>query len=63
MKKILSEVQSGKFAKEWIEECDAGWPNMSQLRNASINHPMEKVGAKLRSMMSWLRRDEPVSTS
>jgi len=55
MKKILGEIQSGAFAREWIEECDAGWPNMSTLRNDSLNHPMERVGKKLRGMMSWLR--------
>ncbi len=55
MKKILEEVQSGAFAREWIAECDAGWPNMSELRSKSVNHPMESVGKKLRKMMSWLR--------
>lgn len=63
MKVILSEVQNGTFAREWIEECDAGWPNMSRLRDASVNHPMEKVGRKLRSMMSWLRREVPANAS
>lgn len=63
MKVILSEIQSGAFAQEWIEECDSGWPNMSRLRDASVNHPMEKVGKKLRSMMSWLRREEPATAS
>lgn len=55
MKSILGEIQSGAFAKEWIAECDAGWPNMSTLRNDSLNHPMERVGKQLRKMMSWLR--------
>ncbi len=57
MKKILDEVQSGEFAREWIAECDAGWPNMSKLRSASLNHPMETIGKKLRNMMSWIRKD------
>jgi ketol-acid reductoisomerase len=57
MKKILAEVQSGQFAREWIAECDAGWPNMSKLRRDSEDHPMESVGKKLRKMMSWLRKD------
>lgn len=57
MKKILGEVQSGEFAREWIAECDAGWPNMSKLRSASLNHPMETIGKKLRNMMSWIRKD------
>ncbi len=60
MKKILEEVQSGAFAREWIEECDAGWPNMNKLRQASRTHPLEKVGKKLRGMMAWLRKPETV---
>jgi ketol-acid reductoisomerase len=59
MKTILSEVQSGQFAREWIAECEAGWPNMSKLRAASLNHPMERIGKKLRGMMSWLRTSKP----
>ncbi len=56
MKKILEDVQSGVFAREWIEECDAGWPNMSRLRAESLNHPIETVGKELRAMMSWLKK-------
>ena len=62
MKKILADVQSGAFAKEWIEECDAGWPNMSRLRQESLDHPIEKVGKELRSMMSWLERPPTLSS-
>ena len=58
MKKILEEVQSGQFAKEWIKECEAGWPNMNPLREAHMTHPIETVGKKLRSMMSWIRKDK-----
>jgi len=65
MEKILEEVQSGAFAREWIAECEAGWPNMSALRSKSLNHPMEVVGKKLRKMMSRLstssKDTEPVS--
>lgn len=63
MKSILFEVQNGTFAREWIAECDAGWPNMSRLRDESVNHPMERVGKKLRGMMSWLKREEPAAAS
>lgn len=56
MKKVLSEIQSGEFAKEWIDECEAGWPNMDRLRKESREHPIEIVGKKLRSMMSWIRK-------
>jgi ketol-acid reductoisomerase len=58
MKTILEEVQSGQFAQEWIDECDNGWPNMNALRAASTNHPIERVGKKLRGMMSWLKTSE-----
>ncbi len=54
MKKILAEVQDGSFAKEFIEECNSGYPNMKKLRESNALHPIEKVGAKLRDMMSWL---------
>ncbi len=54
MKKILEEVQDGRFAKEFIDECNSGYPNMNKLRESNATHPIEKVGAKLREMMSWL---------
>jgi ketol-acid reductoisomerase len=54
MKKILKEVQDGSFAKEWYEENFSGAKKMEQLRKENKEHPIEQVGAKLRSMMSWL---------
>ena len=54
MKKILEDVQSGKFAKEWLEEYANGQPEMEKLRRETKEHPIEKVGAKLREMMSWV---------
>ncbi|MGE5847878.1 MAG: ketol-acid reductoisomerase [Ignavibacteria bacterium] len=54
MKKILSEVQSGQFAKEWLAEYKAGMPLMEKLRKENREHAIEKVGANLRQMMSWL---------
>ena len=54
MKKILSEIQSGQFANEWLSEYKAGQPLMQKLRKENSEHQIEKVGAKLRSMMSWL---------
>ncbi len=54
MKKILSEVQSGQFAKEWLDEYHSGQKNMEKLRQENRDHPIEKVGSKLRDMMSWL---------
>ncbi len=54
MKKILTEVQSGQFAKEWLDEYHSGMPNMNKLRQANREHKIEEVGGKLRGMMSWL---------
>jgi ketol-acid reductoisomerase len=54
MKKILADIQSGNFAKEWIAENKAGCPNFNKLREKEKQHPIEIVGAQLRSMMSWL---------
>ena len=54
MKKILEEVQDGRFAKEFIDECNGGYRNLNRLRAENTGHAIEKVGAKLRDMMSWL---------
>ncbi len=56
MKEILSDIQTGKFAEEWIEENKKGQPLLNQLRKESEEHPIEKVGSKLREMMSWLKK-------
>jgi ketol-acid reductoisomerase len=54
MKKILGEIQSGEFAKEWIAENENGRPNFDKMRAAAAKHPIEKVGAELRAMMPWI---------
>lgn len=54
MKKILSEVQSGQFAIEFINEYNSGAANFNKLRKENREHIIEEVGAKLRGMMSWL---------
>ncbi|MBA4407108.1 ketol-acid reductoisomerase [bacterium] len=56
MKRILEEVQDGRFAREWLAEYNNGQPNMNQLRKDNKEHPIEVVGAKLRGMMSWLKK-------
>ena len=58
MKKILKEIQDGSFAKEWIEENEKGLPNLSRLRKANREHPLEVVGEKLRGMMSFLLKKD-----
>ena len=54
MKKILKEIQTGKFAKEWIAESESGRAKFNELRAAGAAHPIEKVGAELRKMMPWI---------
>jgi ketol-acid reductoisomerase len=54
MKKILNEIQTGAFAKEWILENQANRPVFNALRRQSAEHPIEAVGAQLRAMMPWI---------
>ena len=56
MKRILQEIQGGVFAKEWILENKANRPVFNALRRKEAEHPIEAVGEKLRSMMSWLHK-------
>jgi len=56
MRKILEEIQTGRFANEWILENQAGQPVFRALRRQARNHPIEKIGAELRKMMSWLKK-------
>jgi ketol-acid reductoisomerase len=55
MRKILKEIQSGAFAKEFILENMIGRPMFEKFREAERTHPIEEVGKKLRDMMSWIR--------
>ncbi len=63
MKKILKEIQSGEFAREWILECKAGKPVFNALTRRAEAHPIEEVGRRLRAMMPWLKREKVVDTS
>jgi ketol-acid reductoisomerase len=56
MKRILDDVQSGKFARAWMEESRAGLPFMKEMRARSAAHPIEAVGERLRAMMPWLKK-------
>jgi ketol-acid reductoisomerase len=56
MKRVLADVQSGKFAKEWMAENAAGGANFAQMRERAASHPIEAVGKRLRAMMPWLKR-------
>ncbi|HEX2179394.1 MAG TPA: ketol-acid reductoisomerase [Actinomycetota bacterium] len=55
MDKILVDIQSGNFAKEWVAEAEAGAPNFQKLRDQAAAHKIEAVGKELRSMMPWLQ--------
>ena len=57
MKKVLADIQSGEFAREWIAENNNGGKNFAALREKEKKHPIEIVGAELRAMMSWLPKD------
>ncbi len=63
MKKILDEIQSGVFAREWLLECKAGKPSFNALTRRGEEHQIEEVGGKLRSMMPWLKKGKIVDRS
>jgi ketol-acid reductoisomerase len=54
MKAALKDIQSGKFAKGWVKEYQGGYKKYNALLKKGQNHPIEKVGAKLRGMMPWM---------
>ena len=58
MKKILAEIQSGQFAKEWIAENRAGGENFDRMRTEAEDAQIEKVGSDLRGMMPWIDQGE-----
>ena len=58
MKKVLADIQSGEFAKEWIAENRAGAENFQRLRDEAKGHQVEQVGAELRSMMPWIEVED-----
>ena len=63
MKKVLGEIQSGAFAREWIEECATGGAQFEAYRKETREHAVESVGKKLRKMMNWLRPNKKSDTA
>lgn len=63
MRRILSEIQTGKFAREFIAENQAGNPTLKAGRRLAAEHPIEVVGEKLRGMMPWIAADKIVDKS
>jgi ketol-acid reductoisomerase len=59
MKDVLTEIQDGTFARNWIAEHQAGLPNYKRFKQADLDHPIEKVGAQLRARMPWLQANAP----
>ena len=60
MKEILKDIQSGKFAKQWMNECKNGQKNFLKMRKELAEHPIEKVGKKLRELMPWIGKNKLV---
>jgi ketol-acid reductoisomerase len=63
MKQILADIQSGKFADEWMTEYRCGLPHFRELRKEAEKHPIEDVGQRLRSLMPWLKSERLVDRS
>ena len=60
MKRILNEIQTGKFAREFVSEYQAGAPGIKAMRRISRAHPIEQVGERLRAMMPWIQENRLV---
>ena len=60
MKEVLKDIQSGKFAKQWMDECKGGQKNFIKMREELAKHPIEKVGKKLRDLMPWIGKNKLV---
>ena len=63
MRKILTEVQTGQFARDFILENQAGAPHLKSMRRIGKQHPIEVTGEKLRGMMSWIGKNRLVDQS
>ena len=62
MKEVLADIQSGKFTKDWMKECENGQKNFLATRAKLAEHPVEKVGASLRAMMPWISKKKLVDS-
>ncbi len=63
MKRVLADIQSGRFARDWVLENRAGQPSFKAMRALSAAHPIEEVGEKLRAMMPWIAKNRLVDRS
>jgi ketol-acid reductoisomerase len=60
MKRILADIQEGRFVKDWMVEVGAGKPTFNAIRRRNAEHPIEEVGARLRAMMPWIAKNKLV---
>jgi ketol-acid reductoisomerase len=63
MRRLLRDIQSGQFAREWIAEHEAGRPNFNRLMRQDDEHPIEQVGRRLRAMMPWISTNSTQQTA
>ncbi|HYD32467.1 MAG TPA: ketol-acid reductoisomerase [Azospirillaceae bacterium] len=63
MKRVLEDIQSGRFVRDWMLECKVGQPNFKATRRREAEHPIENVGEKLRAMMPWIAERRLVDKS
>lgn len=61
MKRVLDDIQSGRFTRTWMLECQAGQPSFKAMRRREAEHPIEQVGEKLRAMMPWIGKNKLVN--
>ena len=61
-KEILTDIQSGKFTKQWMDECKNGQKNLLKMRQDLADHPIEKVGKKLRDLMPWIGKKKLIDS-
>ena len=60
MKRVLDDIQSGRFTRNWVQECQAGQPSFKATRRRNAEHSIEDVGARLRAMMPWIAENKLV---
>ncbi|MEM7173251.1 MAG: ketol-acid reductoisomerase [Pseudomonadota bacterium] len=60
MKRILDDIQSGRFTRDWVAECQAGQPSFKAIRRRNAEHGIEEVGERLRAMMPWIAANKLV---
>ena len=63
MKRVLEDIQSGRFVRDWMLENAAGQPSFKATRRRASEHPIEEVGQRLRAMMPWITKNKLVDTS